>query len=241
MTERDGAQTGASGLSGRPIDYRLNAILDASLIKDTDEDGVEKLAALAVAAVRGGTTILQYRDKTGSTRRMVDNACIILRAIAGSGVPLVINDRVDVALAAGADGVHLGAEDMEIETARRLLGPGAIIGMTVKRPAEAQAAGIAPIDYACIGGVFETLSKRNPDPPVGLDGFAGMRALIRSARPRLPVGAIAGITPERVPPLVAAGADGVAAISAIFGAADVAAAARALRLAVDTARGGVTA
>ncbi len=181
MTERDGAQTGASGLSGRPIDYRLNAILDASLIKDTDEDGAEKLAALAIAAVRGGTTILQYRDKTGSTRRMVDNACIILRAIAGSGVPLVINDRVDVALAAGADGVHLGAEDMEIETARRLLGPGAIIGMTVKRPAEAQAAGNAPIDYACIGGVFETLSKRNPDPPVGLDGFAGMRALIRSA------------------------------------------------------------
>ncbi|SIQ34120.1 thiamine-phosphate diphosphorylase [Rhizobium sp. RU20A] len=219
----------------RRVDYRLNPILDAGLVEAEGEAGGARLAALAARAVSGGATILQYRDKTGSTRRMVDNARAILWAIAASGVPLVVNDRVDVALAAGAHGVHLGADDMEIETARRLLGPSAIIGMTVKREAEARAAGQLPVDYACIGGVFETLSKHNPDPPVGLDGFRQMRAMIRAARPELPVGAIAGITAARVPPLVLAGADGIAAISAVFGAADVAGAARALRGAVDDA------
>ncbi len=169
--------------SERRIDYRLNAILDASLVEGEGEAGGARLAALAARAVSGGATILQYRDKTGSTRRMVDNTRAIVWAIAASGVPLVVNDRVDVALAAGAHGVHLGADDMEIETARRLLGPSAIIGMTVKREAEARAAGTAPIDYACIGGVYETLSKRNPDPPVGLDGYRQLRAIIRAGRP----------------------------------------------------------
>src|SRR5690606_14941529 len=131
------------------------------------------------------------------TRTMVREAAAIRAALAGSGVPLVVNDRVDVALAAGADGVHLGRDDMDAQTARLLLGPDAIIGLTVKNAADAQAAIAAPADYACIGGVFETLTKNNPDAPVGLDGFAALRAQIASARPDLPVGAIAGIDAER--------------------------------------------
>jgi thiamine-phosphate pyrophosphorylase len=153
-------------------------------------------------------------------------------------VPLVVNDRLDVALAAGADGIHIGRDDMPAETARRLLGPDAIIGLTVKSEADADAAIDAPIDYACIGGVFETLSKKNPDAPVGLEGFRVLRARIRAAKPGLPVGAIAGIDAARAGEAVRAGASGVAVISAIFRAEDIAAAARELRAAVDDAGDG---
>lgn len=211
------------------VDYRLNAIVDGSL-RDVGE-----LADLARLAAENGATIIQYRDKDASTRAMIGQASAIRAALAGSGVPLVVNDRVDVALAAGADGVHLGRDDMDAATARRLLGPQAIIGMTVKNEADADAAIAAQVDYACIGGVFETLSKRNPDPPVGLEGFSSLRAHISAARPELPVGAIAGIDEARAGEVVRAGASGVAVISAIFRAPDIGAATRALRHTVDEA------
>lgn len=209
------------------VDYRLNAIVDGSLYE------VGPLAQLAAISAANGATIIQYRDKHASTRAMIENAIAIREAIAGSGVPLVVNDRVDVAMAAGAHGVHLGRDDMPAATARLLLGANAIIGLTVKNAADADAAISAPIDYACIGGVFETLSKGNPDPPVGLDGFGALRQRIAAARADLPVGAIAGIDVERTRAVVAVGASGVAVISAIFRADDIAQAARALRAAVD--------
>jgi thiamine-phosphate pyrophosphorylase len=211
------------------VDYRLNAIVDGAL-RD-----VGALADLARLAAENGATIIQYRDKDASTRAMVDAACSIREALAGTGVPFVVNDRIDVALASGAAGVHLGRDDMEAATARLLLGPDAIIGLTVKNAADADAAIAAPVDYACIGGVFETLSKRNPDAPVGLDGFCALRERIAAARPDLPVGAIAGIDVARAGQAVQAGASGVAVISAIFRAPDIAAATRALRRAVDDA------
>lgn len=211
------------------VDYRLNAIIDGSLRERGD------LARLAATAAENGATIVQYRDKAATTRVMVETARAIRAALAATGVPLVVNDRIDVALAAGADGVHLGRDDMEPEAARRLLGPAAIVGVTVKDAADAEAAIAAPVDYACIGGVFETLSKRNPDPPLGLFGFEALRARIAAARPELPVGAIAGIDGPRADAVVRAGASGVAVISAVFRAADVAAATRALRAAVDRA------
>ena len=211
------------------VDYRLNAIVDGAL-RDVGE-----LGALARLAAENGATIIQYRDKEASTRAMVDEAHRIGEALAGTGVPFVVNDRIDVALAAGAAGVHLGRDDIEAETARLLLGPDAIIGLTVKNAADADAAIAAPADYACIGGVFETLSKRNPDAPVGLDGFAALRETMAAARPDLPVGAIAGIDVARAGQAVRAGASGVAVISAIFRAPDIAAATRALRRAVDAA------
>ena len=209
------------------VDYRLNAIIDGSL-RDAGD-----LAELAGIAARNGATIIQYRDKDAGTRAMVEQAKAIREALSGTGAPLVINDRIDVAMAAQVDGVHLGRDDMEPALARLLLGPDAIIGVTVKNEADADAAIAAPVDYACIGGVFETLSKNNPDAPVGIDGFTALRRRIEAARPDLPVGAIAGIDVARTREVVRSGADGVAVISAIFRAADVAAATRELRDAVD--------
>lgn len=213
------------------IDYRLNAIVDASL------SDIAPLAELAALAAHDGATIIQYRDKTASTRKMIDQARAIVEALKGTGVPLVINDRLDVAMATGADGVHLGADDMDADTARRLLGPDAIIGLTVKSMADARHVAQAPADYACIGGVFETTSKVNPDTPVGLAGLRQMRTYLRNERPDLAVGAIAGITLERVPDVIAAGADGVALISALFRTDDIAVTTKAFRNAVDEAMG----
>lgn len=211
------------------VDFRLNAIVDGAL-RD-----LGNLAGLARIAAGNGATIIQYRNKHASTRVMVEEARAIRAALDGTGVPLVINDRVDVALASGAAGVHLGRDDIEAGTARRLLGPDAVIGLTVKNAADAGEAAAAPADYACIGGVFATLSKDNPDTPVGLDGFAALRGKIASLRPGLPVGAIAGIDAARAAAVVRAGASGVAVISAIFRAPDIAAATRGLRRAVDAA------
>lgn len=217
------------------VDYRLNALVDAGL------SAIGPLPELARLAAQNGATLIQYRDKTGSTRQMIEQARAIRAALAGTNVPFVINDRVDVALAAEADGVHLGADDMDAQTARALLGPDAIIGLTVKNAADAERAGTAPVDYACIGGVFETLSKVNPDPPVGIEGFMRLRQQIRALNPMLPVGAIAGIELGRIAPVIAAGADGIAVISAIFRAQGIAAAARSLRAEVDAELGGMSA
>lgn len=211
------------------VDYRLNAIVDAGVLAGAD------LPALAREAALGGATLIQYRDKSGSTRAMIETAFAIRAKLKEMGVPFVVNDRVDVALASGAAGVHLGRDDMDAETARRLLGPDAIIGLTVKNEADAARSAGAPIDYACVGGVFRTLSKDNPDPPVGLDGLSRLVRLTRATRPDLPVGAIAGITLARVPEVIGAGAAGIAAISAIFKAEDVREAARRFRTAVDEA------
>jgi len=215
------------------IDIRLNPIVDAGLADIGD------LAKLAGLAARNGATLIQYRDKTNSTREMIIRAKAFRDALVGTGVPFVVNDRVDVAMAAGADGVHLGADDMDHVTARRLLGPAAIIGLTVKTPADADRAGRGAASYACIGGVFETLSKHNPDPPVGLNGFRRLRARLRVLDPKLPVGAIAGIGLERVPDVIAAGADGIAVISAIFRAPDIGRACDDFRRTVDDALRGI--
>ncbi|KQT54747.1 thiamine-phosphate pyrophosphorylase [Aureimonas sp. Leaf454] len=212
-------------------DLRLYGLLDASL-------GAERLPILARQAAENGATLLQYRDKTAGTRDLVESACAIRAALEGTGVPLLVNDRVDVALAAGAAGVHLGREDMAPEDARALLGPRAIVGITVKNEADALGAASPAVDYACIGGVFETLSKRNPDPPVGLAGLAALRRLVASLSPDLPVGAIAGIDAERLASVLAAGADGIAVISALFHSDDVPRTAGSLRAAVDAGLSG---
>lgn len=211
------------------VDYRLNALVDGSL---TD---IGSLPDLARIAAQNGATLIQYRDKTASTRQMIERAKAIITALNTTGVPLVINDRVDVALAAGADGVHLGADDMDAEIARKLLGNKAIIGLTVKNTEDAERVAASPADYACIGGVFETVSKINPDVPVGIDGFRKLREILRVRRPEMPVGAIAGIDLQRTPQVIAAGADGIAVISAIFRASNIALAAKTFRDTIDAA------
>ena len=191
------------------IDLRLNAIVDPERA-----DG-RSLAELTRLVVAGGATLIQLRDKLGSTRRMIEEARAIMAVLAGTGVPLVINDRVDVALAAGADGVHVGQDDMAAADARRLLGPTAIIGLSIKSVALANAAPLEAIDYAGIGGVYATTSKDNPDPPIGVAGLRAIIAALRARRQDFPVCGIAGIDARNAAPVIEAGADGVAVISAL--------------------------
>lgn len=214
----------------------MTADLSLYVLVDPERSRGRPLAELAAAAAAGGATLIQYRDKRAATARMIETAHAIRIALTGSGVPLLINDRVDVALAAGADGVHLGQDDMGVADARRLLGDEAIIGLTITSRAEAEAAAVELIDYACIGGVFATTSKDNPNPPIGIDGFAGIRGVFTRRWPRLPVGAIAGIDASNAAALARAGADGVAVMSAVTMADDPRAAAAVLKAAFAAGR-----
>jgi thiamine-phosphate pyrophosphorylase len=148
-------------------------------------------------------------------------------------VPFVVNDRVDVALAAAADGVHLGPDDMTAEDARALLGPNAIIGLSIKTADEVEAAPLGQIDYAGIGGVYTTLSKEQKSAPIGTEGFSRVVAALRRREPTLQVVGVAGIDAGNAAAVIAAGADGVAVISALSLTPDPAAAARSLRKIVD--------
>src|SRR5215216_6985442 len=155
------------------VEVRLNAIVDP------ERANGRSLTELARMVVAGGATLIQLRDKHGSTRRMIEEARAIKAVLAGSGVPLVINDRVDVALAAEADGVHVGQDDMRVEDARRLLGPTAIIGLSIKTVALANAAPIDQLDYVGVGGVYATTSKENPGPPIGVEGVLAIVTAFR--------------------------------------------------------------
>jgi thiamine-phosphate pyrophosphorylase len=211
------------------VDLRLYAIIGLPDARGRD------LVDLVGRAVAGGATLIQLREKQADTRTLVELARGLRTTLAGTGVPLLVNDRVDVALAAEADGVHLGQSDMDPRDARRLLGPDAIIGWTLKTPAHARALADVPVDYGCIGGVFATTSKDNPDPPIGLSGLAEVSAAGRAAAPGMPLGAIAGIDAANARSVIGAGADGIAVISAIFAADDPTAAAQRLRRLVDEA------
>jgi len=211
------------------VDLRLYALVDP------DTSGGYALDDLARRVAAGGATLVQLRDKTGGTRRMVAEARAIKQALHGSGVPLLINDRVDVALAARADGVHVGQDDMAVEDARALLGPQAIIGLSIKSAAQAEQAPVDQLDYVAIGGVFVTTSKDNPAPPVGPAGLRAIASVIRARAPKMPIGAIAGIDRTNAAEVIAAGGDGIAVISALSKTPDPREAARALRAIVDSA------
>jgi thiamine-phosphate pyrophosphorylase len=213
------------------VDLRLNAIVDP------ERSGGHNLAGLARLCAQGGATLVQLRDKVSETRPMVEEARAIKQALTPFAVPLVVNDRVDVALAAGADGVHLGQDDMAVEDARRLLGAGAIIGLSVKNVSEAEAAPVALIDYVGSGGVYVTLSKQQKNAPIGPEGLARIIGVLHSRaqkeKKELPVCGIAGIDASNAGAVIGAGADGVAVISALSLASDPTGAARDLRQIVD--------
>jgi thiamine-phosphate pyrophosphorylase len=212
----------------KPVDLRLYGIIDP------ERTGGRNPVELVLQAVGGGATLIQYRDKHAEGRRFVELARALKAALEGTGVPLLINDRVDVALAAEADGIHLGQEDMHAADARRLLGPGAIIGLTIKTQEQADAMAQMPVDYGCIGGVFATASKNNPTPPIGIDGLRKIAKRARQSR-RGPIGAIAGIDASNAEAVIAAGIDGIAVISALFVAPDPRTEAQKLRRIVDRA------
>ena len=212
-----------------PVDLRLYAIVDP------EHAGGRSLPDLAKLVAAGGATLVQLRDKKSDTRAMIDSARAVKAALAPFHVPLLVNDRVDVALAAGADGVHVGQTDMAPEDARRLLGPEAIIGLSIKSVALAEAAPIELIDYVGIGGVYATTSKDNPNPPIGVDGLRRIVDVFRRRDPKFPSCAIAGINAANAGATIAAGADGVSVISALSLAPDPTVAATTMRALVDKA------
>ena len=187
---------------------------------------------LARVAAEEGAEIVQVRDKGASTT--AQRVALVREAIAVArplGARVIVNDRVDVAVEAGADGVHLGRQDTAPEVARRLLGEDALIGGTANSLEEALAWAGRPVDYLGVGPVFGTRTKENPAPPLGLDALA---AIVRAVD--IPVIAIGNVTAERVEGVLAAGALGVAVASAVASAAEPRAAVRALRTALDAAK-----
>jgi len=210
------------------VDLRLYALIDPAVA------GGRTLAELA-RRIADSATLVQLRDKHGSTRVMLEEARALTAVLAPLDIPLLINDRVDVALAAEADGVHIGQDDMEASDARLLLGRTAIIGLSVKTVQQAHDAPLEHLDYVAIGGVYGTSSKDNTAAPIGLTGLREIVRVIRARDAKCPICAIAGIDAGNAAQVIAAGADGVAVISALSLASDPAAAARALRAVVDDA------
>lgn len=204
-------------------DVRLIAILDPTALGD-------RAVPAACAAESGGATMLQVRMKDspgGALLRWTE------RLMAAVRIPVWVNDRADVAWLAGAPGVHLGADDLPAARVRAGAPFPIAVGVSVGTPAEADRARAGGADYWSMGSVYATGSKPDAGAPIGVAGFAALAAL---APPGVPCVAIGGITAAGVADLCAAGASGVAVISAVFGAEDVEAAARRLRDAVDAAR-----
>jgi thiamine-phosphate pyrophosphorylase len=211
------------------VDISLYGILDPEHCNGRD------LAELAVITAENGVTILQYRDKINDTRHQIGAVNEIIEAISHTDVPLIVNDRVDIALASGAVGVHLGQQDMMVEDARAILGPKAVIGLSIKTLNDAHSAPVELLDYAFIGGVHDTVSKVNPA-ALGISGWLERAAILREMKPDLPLGAIAGFTVENTGDMIEAGAQGIAVISALFKAENVGVRTAEFRQAIDSAR-----
>jgi thiamine-phosphate pyrophosphorylase len=188
--------------------------------------------AIARAALTGGADMIQLRDKAGDLRALLPQARAVQDLCRSHGAIFVVNDRLDLALAAGADGVHVGQEDLPAEAARRLLGPGRILGVSTHSREQAEAARAAGADYIGFGPMFSTGTKDTGYTPRGPAALREIRAAVR-----MPILAIGGITLERVAEVVRAGATAPAVISAVVAAPDIAAAAAAFRERVVAARG----
>lgn len=188
----------------------LYLVLDPSVRPDRPlVDVLRKAAAL-------GVRLFQYRDKLASMKAAYTQALALRQAATEVGACLIINDRCDLALAVNADGVHLGQDDLPIADARRLLGPDTLIGLSTHGPEQVREAVQLKPDYIGFGPIFSTATKTDHDPVVGLEGLRAARTLTT-----LPMFAIGGITADRVDDIIAAGANGVAVISAILKAPDL--------------------
>jgi thiamine-phosphate pyrophosphorylase len=181
---------------------RLYAILDAGLFPESNA-----LLAAAQELAAGRVTLLQYRNKNGHARSMLEQARE-LRVRLGGSVQLIMNDRADLCLAAGFDGVHIGQDDLSPEGARKVIGSELWLGLSTHNPRQVREAEQTSADYLAIGPVFATASKKNPDPVVGLEGVRQARALTPK-----PLVAIGGITRANCRSVIEAGADAVAVIS----------------------------
>ncbi|HLP00463.1 MAG TPA: thiamine phosphate synthase [Opitutaceae bacterium] len=204
--------------------------LSLYLVTDPEMTARRGLIETVRAAVAGGVTIVQLRDKAASARALAETGRALLALLQPLGVPLLVNDRIDVAHAIGADGVHIGQDDLPPPAARAVLGPRAIIGLSVTN-ADQLATVDASVDYVGLGPLFPTGTKTDAAPALGEAEFSAIRR-----RLACPVVAIGGINLGNLARTIAAGADGVALVSAICAAPDPRAAAQELRTALAAAR-----
>lgn len=201
----------------RPEDMLVYAVTDRAWLKgESLKDQVEK-------ALKGGVTFVQLREKNLDRRLFLEEAAAIKELCDSFHVPFVINDDVEIALASGADGVHVGQKDMDVKEARRRLGPGKIIGVSCKTVEQAKAAEAGGADYLGVGAMYPTDTKSDTSQVT----VETLKAICRAVD--IPVVAIGGIRADRIQPLKGTGADGVAVVSAIFGQPDIEAAARRLK------------
>ena len=193
----------------------LHVLTDEALSRGRD------MLTVAVAAIAGGATVIQLRNKTASTRVLIEEGLALRDLTRLHNVLLIVNDRIDVALAVHADGAHVGQDDMPAELARRLLGPDRILGISAGTREEAEIAIAAGADYLGVGPIYATMSKADAGKPVGLQLLQDF-----SQRYTIPLVAIGGIATKNCAEVIHAGATGVAVISAVVGAGDMTAATR---------------
>lgn len=193
---------------------RLYVILDAGMLTEPARVTAEKL-------MQAGVRLLQYRDKKAAARQLWSESRAIAQAARAANCGFFVNDRPDIAYLAGADGVHVGQEDLAAEEARAVVGPERWVGVSTHNLKQFEEAAATSADYIAVGPIFPTSSKANPDPVVGTELLRRVRALTKK-----PIVAIGGITLDRAPEVLAAGADSVAVISDILQAKDPAAKAR---------------
>jgi thiamine-phosphate pyrophosphorylase len=211
---------------------RLAFDLSLYLVIGPDATAGRDVTSVAIAAVRGGATMVQLRYKVGASEIM-QSAREVIEVLRPTGVPVIINDRVDLARALGAQGVHLGQGDTSPAEARAVLGEDAIVGLSITDPEQMKKIDPAVVDYLGAGPIFETGSKPDAAAPLGLEALSRIAAGVR-----LPVAAIGGITEANAATVIRAGADGLAVISAICAADNPEEAARALVARIDEARSG---
>lgn len=188
-------------------DYSLYLVTDRALACG------RSLVEVVSEAIAGGVTCVQLREKNCSTRQFVEEGLALQKILIPKDIPLIINDRVDIAMVVGASGVHLGQDDMEIADARRILGPDSIIGISVESISDAREAAAAGADYLGVSPVFATPTKTDTAPPLGLEGLKAIRLEVD-----LPLVAIGGIKSDNCASVIAAGADGLAVVSALVSA-----------------------
>jgi thiamine-phosphate pyrophosphorylase len=207
---------------------RLRAALRLYLVTDQACLQGRSLTDVVRAAVHGGVSCVQLREKELNSRDFYAQAVALMELLAPLNVPLVINDRLDIALACGAQGVHLGQSDMPLAAARALLPPQVFIGWSVENFAQVEQSAALPVDYLGVSPVFATPTKTDTATPWGLDGLQRIRAATA-----LPLVAIGGVHQGNATQLLQAGADSLAVVSAICAADDPRAAARQLRTLID--------
>jgi thiamine-phosphate pyrophosphorylase len=195
---------------------KLYTIIDVSCIAPAERT-TATIVDYARELVAGGATLIQYRNKDGSSREMLSHAREIRRVL-GDGVTLIMNDRADLCLAAACDGVHVGQDDLSPEGARSIIGGERLLGASTHNLDQLREADVGPADYIAFGPVFATSSKRNPDPVVGLEGVRAARAATKK-----PLVVIGGVTRANARSVIAAGADSVAVISDLLGSPETSA------------------